>query len=201
MTRDPLEELGVPKDSIGENLDSYGENRLLYVFSGNSSISKFDVLGLECGIEVCVRPLAFFPENLPWWASPANHVYIQHDTWSAGFQKDGTVHVPETNPNHSGKKCFAADKMDTGKLPNGVPCKCATCDDIKNCLGHYASQGSKLGGYPSYCWLFNNCGHWVINTLNKCCMKGDVPWHWYGPNGVRFSQFFREKFDSIINMR
>jgi hypothetical protein len=121
---------GVKHGSYGNEKVLYKNPRLLYVFSNNSPINVYDVLGLECGVEICVRPLAVFPGGIPWWISPANHTYIQIGSWSAGFQSDDTVHIPETDPNHSGKKCFDAKRANTGSMPDGTSCKCTTCSDI-----------------------------------------------------------------------
>ena len=152
----------------------------LYIYAQNNAINLIDFFGLEVGVSVCVRPLA------SWWAEavPANHAYIQIGAWSAGFQADDTVHIPEDNPTHSGKKCWPAKKAKKGKMADGTPCKCVTDKDIQKCIKNAGHKGAIKGGYPSYSWHSNNCGDWVINTLDKCCMKGNIPWHWYGPNSA-----------------
>jgi RHS repeat-associated protein len=165
----------VETDSAG--IDK-GKNHL-YVYAKNNSLRFTDPLGLAAGVSVCVRPLAALPNALPWWASPVNHAYIQIGNWSAGFQGDSTVHVPEDNPNHAGKKCWPAQKRNGGTFPDGTDCKCASDDQIQNCIKSYSQQGSQAGGYPSYGVVSNNCGDWVINALSRCCLKGKIPYHWY----------------------
>ena len=61
-------------------------------------------------------------------------------------------------------------------------------------------EGNVLETYTHGADLSGEPGGSAGGILASCCMKGVVPWHLYGPNGVRVSQFFREKFESIINM-
>ncbi len=158
-----------------------GEN--LYAYAASNPNRRIDPSGLQsAGVDVCVRPFTIFPKRSTWWMTPVNHSYIQIGSWSAGFQNDDIVHIPEDDTNHPGKKCWDAERDDEGKLSDGTKCKCATNGQIHTCIKNLALQGSRSGGYPSYNFFFNNCGDWAQNTLERCCLSPKIPFHWYLPN-------------------
>ena len=159
----------------------YTDGMSLYQYAQSSPSTKLDPNGL-LAVKVCVRPLGIFPSWLPWWASPANHAYIKMGGWTAGFQDDSIVHSPDLGPNHRGRKCWLSKKADKGKLPDGTTCKCATDAQIEKCVKDFAAKGAVKFGYGKYNVVTNNCGDWVINTKKRCCLKGKVPYHTYGPN-------------------
>ena len=121
---------------------------------------------------------------MPWWFSLV-HAYLeigngagaQNQPWSAGFQSDDEIYSSEKKRNITNRKCFDVKKKKTGFLPNGKPCKCASCSDIVKCIKNEGTPG--YAGY--YSFFFRNCAHWAMDTLNKCCMKGRIPWHYFGP--------------------
>ena len=156
LSRDPIEEDG------GLNL---------YAIVGNDPVNKWDYLGMAVGVEVCVRPLAFAPKWFPWWASLFNHAYIQIGDWSAGFQNDGNVYSPEQLLNERARRCTPAVKVTTGRLSDGTSCKCAKDDQILSCVKSYAKTNADPNDYLPYNAIGNNCGHWVINVLKKCCLQ------------------------------
>jgi RHS repeat-associated protein len=146
----------------------------VFVYALNNPVKVYDHRGLDAGVEICVRPLAKYPDWLPWWGSPGVHVYIQIGDWSAGFQDDNTVHIPEDNPKHWGRQCWSAKNRDD------ISCKCKNDKEIQKCIKNFAQQGSSIGGYPDYDIKKDNCGHWVINALKKCCLEPNIPWNvWY----------------------
>ncbi len=168
--RKAMRNQGTPGPTSGDGYQD-GSNLYSAYFVPNTT----DPSGQECGVEICVRPLAAFGDSLPWWLSPANHAYLQIGSWSAGYQADSVVYSPEQNPNHSGKKCWPAKRKSDGSLPDGTKCCDATCDQIVACIKNEAASGSP----GTYGVVSNNCGDWVKKTLDKCCMVGSVPWHIY----------------------
>jgi len=148
-----------------------------YRYVNGNPVNLDDPNGLDCNIQICVRPLQAFPRWLPWWLSPVNHVYLKIGNWTAGYQSDNKVYSQEIFPNKKYRKCFNVKRKQSGTLSNGSDCKCASCRDIIKCVKNEGTPG--YAGY--YHWLFHNCGDWAMGTLDKCCMEGKVPLHTYGP--------------------
>jgi RHS repeat-associated protein len=154
----------------------------LYGYAISNPFGRIDPSGLQsAGVDVCVRPFTVFPRGMSWWNSPVNHAYLQIGSWTAGFQADDIVHIPEDDPTHPGRKCWSADRAETGSLLDGTDCRCATDDQIQTCVKNRAIQGSKPGGFSSYNFFFSNCGDWAQNTLKNCCLSARIPGHWYLP--------------------
>lgn len=166
LTRDPIEERG------GLNL---------YAYVVNNPIGNNDPFGLacgNCGVKICVRALSGLPDWLPpGWI---DHVLIRIGDFSSGYHEDDTVHVPDNSPEGKPEICYPADARQSGTLPNGTPCKCASCPAIQQCIMDFAASGR--GGYEGFRGIGNNCGKWVLEALERCCMKERIPDHTYGPH-------------------
>ncbi|MCL1921832.1 MAG: hypothetical protein FWG50_12305 [Kiritimatiellaeota bacterium] len=84
--------------------------------------------------------------------------------------------------NKGARRCTPAVKVKTGRLPDGTSGKCAKNEQIRSCVKSYAKTNADSNDYAPYNAIGNNCGHWVINVLKKCCLEGKIPDHYYGPN-------------------
>ncbi len=79
-----------------------------------------------------------------------------------------------TDPHHgdSAEESFHPKRRDRGELEageivGGTPCKCATVDEIKQCLRAYAGV---YGGSWSYPWG-QNCHSFQNSAMRACCLK------------------------------
>ncbi len=122
------------------------------------------------GVFYCARPLETY-ESLPWWLSPLCHAYLQIGNWTLGYC--GYTDCENINDGRS-RKCWEATRASSGSmLVNGQPVDCAsaTIEQIHECVRDSASAGGVNcgGGYDLIC---NNCGDWVMNIVDACCLEG-----------------------------
>ncbi len=151
----------VNRDPIGE---AAGPG--LYTFVGNSPLDRIDHLGL-CGV------------TLRRYVGRAGHQWIHYGTTNnVGFYPPGqwvdenelcrripNRPDPDNPDNYYEWETVQSDK---GKLPDGTPCKCATCDQIEACL---RSQTTGDPDPPGFSGLFGNCRKRSGQAIGSCCLK------------------------------
>ncbi len=143
VNRDPIQEKG------GVNV---------YAFVDNSTLSRWDLLGL---LKVCCSDV-----RGPWYERMFRHCHIA----------DSCGHGEEAFDIWTDSSC---DR----KLDDGTDCCCASKDDIQACMRRYPYSSAPRGPQDGWCdYIGNNCQTSVILTLGHCCLKSNYIPDWYaGP--------------------
>jgi hypothetical protein len=120
------------------------------------------------GVFYCARPKDGPYWNWPWYLAPFCHAYLQIGDWTQGF---GGNPVESLNDGRS-RKCWEARKRSTGSMTVGgaaINCEDATIEQIQRCVKDLAMAGGVCQQYHEIC---NNCGDWVMDILDACCLEG-----------------------------
>lgn len=121
------------------------------------------------GVFYCARPIDGWYENWPWYLAPFCHAYLQIGDWTRGF---GGSSPTETPNDGRSRKCWEAKKKNTGSMTVGdatINCEDATVEQIQQCVKDLAMAGGVCQEYHLVC---NNCGDWVMDIINACCLDG-----------------------------
>lgn len=143
-------------DAVG-----YMANITPYSYAQNNPITVVDSRGQT--VEICFRPL----QNKTA-AIFADHAYIRIGEWTAGFYDDDKVSSPDkdkgTNPS-----CSAASKK------KDCDCEKWTPKQTESCVKSKAAEKPR----KPYDLLTYNCGTWIKEVFNSCCLKPKTPGHTY----------------------
>ena len=162
----------INRDPIGEK---GGAN--VYGFVGNLPVSTLDPRGLSandppysvsapssCGLtsyKVCCRSVAFDPATDPWWGKWI-YPLIRHCDLRSG-------------PCSTGEDSYSVSMTSSGKMDNGQPCRCASCESVSSCLTRNPySAGTHTWG--------DNCQSNTKMRLSKCCLQSS-----WVPNAYAYS--------------
>lgn len=119
------------------------------------------------GVFYCARPLKnCFYENWAWWLAPFCHAYLQIGDWSDG------IGGGEDLDDDRSRKCWEATKSEDGTMVvdgETIDCADATNEQIQQCVKDLAAAGGVCSDYDIIC---NNCGDWVMDILEACCLEG-----------------------------
>ncbi len=152
---DPLGTMPNPQtDNVYSPLKQYSDGMNLYQYVGNEPIQKLVHFGLECNFYVYCRDI----EDLWAWTYlfglGPKHCEIKAGKTPDSFAKYGRFYPTSVDRSDS--------RRILGGNYTGKRCKCATCDEIQDCIrGSYQHQG-KYG---------NNCHTATSKALSKCCLK------------------------------
>ena len=101
------------------------------------------------------------------------HAYLQigksYDDWTVGWAGHGAYSEKSKADLFADayRNCEKMKKNNSGKLPDGTDCKCATPGQIKECLKNPAN-------YPAndpFHLIGRNCGCWAKNLASRCCLS------------------------------
>ena len=154
----------VSTDPVG----GHSEDLNLYCFLYNDPYWNIDRLGLlKTGVKSCVR----HSYHSLW------HAYIQVGDWTMGWA--GSTYGEDLNDNGA-RKCVEMGLKKEGVMPDGKPCKCATAQELQKCVKDESNW--PMGDYRPFAG--RNCGTWVKEVANRCCMKAVFRAPWFNPNAA-----------------
>jgi RHS repeat-associated protein len=149
----------------------------LYVILSNQPVTSTDPYGLvkdgkDCGIEKWQTPFCILG------GSPPNNLGHTWLTWggSDGGYADFPAGWIESHPCEKEHK-YINNKWNTVGRAAGVlqsldanpkPCRCATCGDIKNCLGRMMAYWNANRPWNK---TDGSCRAFVDDAIQKCCLK------------------------------
>ena len=121
------------------------------------------------GVFYCARPIDGWYENWPSWLAPFCHAYLQIDDWTRGFGGGSPSEDPDDGRS---RKCWEAKRADDGTMVvdgETINCADATIEQIQECVMDLANSGGVCDDYGLVC---NNCGDWVMDIIDACCLDG-----------------------------
>jgi RHS repeat-associated protein len=174
----------ITSDPLGELSDPLGEQggMNLYVYSSNNPLLFIDYTGLVCGVKIYRQTKKYENGRIN-----VGHEWIEYSSGSMGFGSmgfwptssiflsKGVVYRPDLKVYDEGDKLswdtkrisswFWA-KLEYGK-GKGTKCKCATCEDIIDCMEKVADHWD---AHKYYTVFGQNCRHFVVTATSRCCL-------------------------------
>jgi RHS repeat-associated protein len=146
------------------------EEQNLYMAMGNDPVTQVDPLGLECGVVVNRTKATMMSSFI---SINAGHEWIVYSGNSVGFwpNRNWSVIRPDPAEQAGVRVCWQWEtkQLKHGKLKwgsaAGTECKCATCDQITDCLNNAPNPGWRRWS------AFNNCRRFTGWALDGCCLK------------------------------